>query len=79
MIAAIMSKLGLRIVGALAIAIAVLGVILKIRNSGRIAERVETQQRILKQVDERHEIEREVFRNGGDAARERLYDKWSRD
>lgn len=69
----------LKLLAGAAIIGAILAVLAGARNAGRTAERVEGMRRQLDNVKERQDVENEVRRIGGDAARERLYDRWSRD
>ena len=79
MIASLFSGIGLKIMGGVAILFVVLGVVFKIRQSGRMAERVEAQTRVLKQTEVRHAIERDVRRLARGNAANRLRERWSRD
>lgn len=56
---------------------AVLLTILKLMAAGRAQERAKTQERIIKDVEERHEVDRTVAREPDPAGK--LRDKWSRD
>ena len=71
--------IGLKIMAGVAIAAAVAAVLLGARQSGRTAERVDALKRTFENVEKANEIERDVMRAGGDAARERLLDRWARD
>lgn len=73
------SGIGLKIMGGLAIVGAVVAVLAGAKSAGRNAERVDAMRRTLKSVETRNAIERNVTRSGGDAARKRLLDRWSRD
>ncbi len=79
MIASLFSGIGLKIMGGVAILFVVLGVVFKIRQSGRMAERVEAHTRVLKQTEVRHAIERDVRRLARGNAANRLRERWSRD
>jgi mannose/fructose/N-acetylgalactosamine-specific phosphotransferase system component IIC len=73
------SGVGLKVMAGLAIVGAILAILAGAKSAGRQAERVDAMKRTLKSVEDRNEVEREVMRLGGDVARERLLDKWSRD
>lgn len=61
------------------IALAVLGLLVGIRNSGRQAERVENLENALRNARRRSDVDETVRRlPDGDAARE-LHDRWQRD
>lgn len=79
LIGKLFTGIGLKILGAVAIAGAVTAVLLGARSAGRNAERVDALHRTLKSVEKSNEIEREVARTRGDDARQQLLDKWSRD
>jgi len=78
-ISSLLSGVGLKIAGVAAAIIAVLAVLSGAKSAGRKAERVDAMRRSLKSVEVRNEVEREVQRIGGDDARQRLLDRWSRD
>lgn len=77
--AKLFTGIGLKILAGVAIAGAVLAVLAGAKSAGRNAERVDALKRTLKSVEARNEIENDVARTGGGAARERLRDKWTRD
>lgn len=79
MVASLFSGIGLKIMGVVAVLFVVLGVIFRIRQAGRMAERVEAQTRVLRQVEVRHEIDRNIRRLAAGNAAERLRNEWSRD
>lgn len=77
--ARLFSGIGLKILSVVAVVGAVLAVLAGAKSAGRNAERVDALRRTMKSVEKRNEVERDVLRSGGDAARERLLDKWTRD
>jgi hypothetical protein len=58
------------------VAVAVAVVLMSARRAGRNAERVEAQNKVLKDVEARNAVEREVARDPAPA--DRLRDRWSR-
>lgn len=79
LLSSLFTGLGLKILAGVAIAGAVLAVLAGARQSGRTAERVGALKRTFEHVEKANEIERDVMRAGGDAARQQLLDKWTRD
>lgn len=59
------------------IVLGVLLVLLKVRDSGREAERVENQRRVIDAIQKTKEIERSI-RAAPPAERKRLRDKWTK-
>lgn len=64
------------------IVITVLAVMARIKNAGRLQERVEAQKRTIDAVKRKKEVQREIrddLRKSGKSASDRLREQWSRD
>lgn len=69
----------LRVAKWAAIVLAVLGVLLAVRNNGRQAERVDNLERALLNVRRRNDVEAAVDRQSSDDTVRELHNDWSRD
>lgn len=79
-VAAVLATPWVRKIGKwLAVAGVVLLVLLRVRNAGRQAERIESLEKTVTNAARRKEVDREVHRLPGGTAADELHDKWSRD
>ena len=79
MLALLTSTLGLRLAKWAALALAIAFVLLRVRDSGRQAERVNTLNRALDAAKARNDVEISVGRQSADAVVDELRGGWSRD
>lgn len=79
MLALLTSTLGLRLAKWAALALAVGFVLLRVRDAGRQAERVNTLNRALDAAKARNDVEISVGRQSADAVVDELRGGWSRD
>lgn len=75
----LLKPFALKILLVVAAGIGILLLLSRMKEAGRAEALAEGVERQLKNVERRNEVEREVGRLSGDAVRERLRERWTRD